>query len=59
MISPETDTRIFIDSNKSLTNSYFFQKEKFQPYKQERVDVMSRSKHNTPKEEAMGFEHVG
>jgi hypothetical protein len=58
MISPETDTRIFIDGNKSTTNSYFFQKEKFQPYKQERVDVMSRSKLNTPKEEAMGFEHV-
>lgn len=58
MISPETDTRIFIDGNKSTTNSYFFQKEKFQPYKQERVDVMSRSKLTTPKEEAMGFEHV-
>jgi hypothetical protein len=24
MISPETDTRIFIDGNKSTVNSYFF-----------------------------------
>ena len=29
MITPETDTKIFIDGNKSTTNSYFFQKEKF------------------------------
>jgi hypothetical protein len=29
MVSPETDTKIFIDANKSSTTAYFFQKEKF------------------------------
>ncbi len=50
MISSETDVRIFIDSHKS-SNSYFFQKEMFIPYKQETVDVMARSKQVVKSEE--------
>lgn len=40
MISGDTDMRIFVDSHRSA--NHYLQKEDFQPYDQQRVDLIGR-----------------